>query len=177
MENQQVNIKQIYLFGEIDGNVSRECIETLLDIDFVKENIKILKLYISSEGGFLFDCFAIIDCVLDLKTKYNLKIETYGLGQISSAGLFLFLLGDTRILYKNCKVYVHEHITTEENGKTYGERLKEDKTQEKDIYEMYFQYSMNQLNLNKQQVKKFLALNKWMTKKEIEKFNIVKNNV
>lgn len=168
------NNKCITIFGEINYDIAETILNDLIEEEW-DDNQNNLDIYIYSEGGFLSACFAIVDIINMFKIKHNIKITTYGVGEIASAGFFLFLLGDNRILYPSCRVFVHEHITIDAESKTYSEKLKEDRTIEKEIYEMYVAYTMTQLSCTKQKAKKLLAKNKWLNKKEIKQFNILGN--
>lgn len=166
-------IKVLFVIGEIDEGTSGTIIPELLETDFEKNNIKELHFYICSEGGYLTHCFAIIDLILAIKKQFNLKIVTYGLGEIASGGFFLFLLGDKRILFPTCRVYVHEHITFGDESQTYSERLKADKTIEKELYKIYSNYTATQLGISKVKAKRLLAKKKYLTAKEIKDYSIL----
>jgi len=165
--------KNIFIIGEVNENTTSEIVRELIDINWDEEEIKELNIYVSSQGGFLSDCFAIMDLVLSLKKEHNLKIKTYGLGEVASAGFFLFLLGDNRVLYPRCRVYVHSHITMGEE-KTYVERIKADKNEEKELYNNYVIYMSEQLGISTTKAKNLLKKNKWLSKKEIRDYNINK---
>ena len=167
------NIKSICIFGEIGEDTTATVIPELLETDFEKENITELHIYICSEGGLLSYCFALLDFIQVLKAQFNLTIYTYGLGEIGSGGFFLFLLGDKRILFSNCRVFVHEHITINPEAKTYSDRLKETKTTEKELYETYLNYTIKQLNITKKEAKRLLAKNKFLNKKDIKVYKIL----
>ena len=175
-ETDCINIQNLFIFGEIETTTASEVISQITETDFEQENIKELHIYICSEGGFLSYCFAIIDMIRKIKKEHNITIYTYGLGEISSAGFFLFLLGDVRQLLPNCRIFVHEHITVDPEPQTYSDRLKADRTTEKLLYKSYFDYTKNQLGISDKKVKKLLAKNAWLTKKDIEKYNIVGDN-
>ena len=167
--------KNIYIIGEVNENTTSEIVREIIDINWDEENIKELNIYISSMGGFLSDCFAIIDLILQIKKDHELIVNTYGLGEVASAGFFLFLLGDARVLYPNCRVYVHSHITIGDE-KTYIDRIKADKTEEKELYNNYVAYMAQQLNVSTTKAKNLLKKNKWLTKKEIRDYNINKES-
>lgn len=165
--------KAICIFGEINDSTSGSVIPELLETEFEEENIKELHIYICSEGGELSHCFAIIDFIQLLKKRFNFTIYTYGLGEIASGGFFLFLLGDKRITFPNCRVFVHEHVIMNDESKTYSERIKNDKTIEKTLYETYLNYTLDRLKITKTKAKKLLQLNKWLSKNDIKKYNLI----
>lgn len=163
--------KVLYIVGEINESTTSDVLRELIETSWEKENITILEIYIVSEGGFLRDCFAVIDLVTRIKKDHKLTINTFGLGEIASAGFFLFLLGDNRYLFPSCRVFVHEHITINDE-KTYGERLRADRTEEKEVYNNYLSFTAQRLNITMLKARKLLQKNKWLTKKEINSFKI-----
>lgn len=169
--------KNIFIIGEVNENISNEIIQEIINDNWDKEILKTINIYINSPGGFLSDCFAIIDLVMEIKKKYNLEINTFGLGEVTSAGFFLFLLGDNRILYPSCRVYVHSHLTLNSADKTYDERIKADKTEEKEIYDNYISYVSERLEITQTKAKNLLKKNKWLNKKEIKEYNITKVSI
>jgi ATP-dependent protease ClpP protease subunit len=162
--------KIIYIIGEIDQEVANSTITSLLDTNW--EKVKEIHLYITSQGGYLYDCFAIIDLLLHIKNKYNIKIYTYGLGEVASAGFFIFVAGDERIIFPSCRVFVHTHITINNAPETYQDRIKADKNEEKEIYDNYVKYTAKRLSLSIAKSKNLLKKSKWLSKKEIKDYNI-----
>lgn len=162
--------KTIYIIGEINESVAQETISILLNANW--KEIKSLNLYITSPGGYLTDCFAITDLLLFIKEKYKVTINTFGLGEIASAGFFIFIAGDNRRLFPSCRVFVHTHITINSETETYDQRLKADKHEEKEVYDNYTKYTAEQLKLSITEVKKLLKKQKWLSRCEIEKFKI-----
>ncbi len=171
-----MSIKSIYVFGEISESTSSCIIPDLAETDFKTDKIKQLHIYICSEGGYLSHSFAIIDFITKLKKKYKFTIHTHAMGEIASGAFFLFLLGDKKILYPSCRIYVHEHSTINEEPKTYSIRIKEDKTSEKLLYEMYLKYTSTQLNLSRRKAKLLLKRNAWLSSGDIKRFNILGEN-
>lgn len=166
--------KNLYVIGSIDESTIQETLKTLLendpDDDLTGENE--LTIYINSEGGYLFDCFAFIDLITLFKHQFNYKVNTIGLGEVASAGFFIFLLGDQRILTQNAKIFVHEHIVINETPAPYTEKLKE-QHMEKDWNSMYTKYTAERLNIPISKARKLLKSNKWLTQKEVESYGIV----
>lgn len=167
-------VKILYIFGEINEAISQEVTQELIETDWRGEEIQELQLYICSEGGYLRDCFAVIDLVQAIKDRFQIKVYTYGLGEVASAGFFIFLLGEKRVLFPSCRVFVHEHITLG-SEQTYGERIKADKTEEKEVYDKYVKYTSERLELGIKKAKNLLKKNKWLTDKEIKLYNINKD--
>jgi len=169
--NEDSKTYQIFIIGEVNAEMSKEIIRTLFEIDWKQDNVTNLNVYISSEGGFLSDCFAMIDAFQFIKDTFNVHISTFGLGECASAGFFLFLLGDTRILFPNCVVFVHEHLTVSSES-TYSDIKRENK-HSKTLYEMYVKYTSIRLGLSTTKIKNLLKRNRYLTCAELSKFNII----
>lgn len=163
--------KNIYIFDDITNDTALDIISGLNSIDFTTENINALKININTNGGSLMDCFAIIDCVEKIKYQYNLFIITEGWGSVVSAGFFLFLLGDERILNKSALIYVHEHITTQPVDVTYSKKVQEDRI-EKHLNDMYCDWVGTRLGIQKQKARELLKLDKWLDGETIAEFGI-----
>lgn len=166
-----VKTKQIYIIGEINEEISRGVLRVIFETDWEKEGITNLSIYISSEGGYLKDCFAMIDAINFVREMFNIKVTTFGLGEVASSGFFLFLAGDVRVLFPNCKVFVHEHIAPM-GEQTYGERKRDDKDQ-KVLYDMYIQYCANRMNITPTKTKNLLKKTRFLTAKELVNYNVV----
>ena len=166
-----IKTKQLFIIGEINENVSRDIIRELFETDWQKENINNLSIYIASEGGYLKDCFAMIDAIQFIRDTFGVHISTFGLGECASAGFFLFLIGDLRVLFPSCKIFVHEHITMT-SEKTYSDTKKEGKDA-KALYEMYVEFTAGRLGISPTRVKNLLKKNRYLTSTELAKFNII----
>lgn len=166
--------KVLYIVGEVNESTTSEVTRELLETDWADDNIRELHIYICSEGGYLRDCFAIIDLIEQIKDQFKVIIRTYGLGEVASAGFFIFLLGDERHLFPSCRVFVHEHITVG-TEQTYGERIKADKTEEKEVYDNYVKYTSERLGISVTRTKNLLKKNKWLTKREVNNYGINKD--
>lgn len=164
-------IKSLYLVGEINEQIARDSIKSLFETNWDGENIGQLNVYIDSEGGYLKDCFGIIDAIDFIRETHDVEVYTFGLGECASAGFFLFIVGDYRIIFPNCKIYVHEHIA-DSIGATYGER-KRDERDQKALYEMYVAYTAKQLGISPTRVKNLLKKNRYLTAKELLTYNII----
>jgi len=167
--------KQIFIIGEINEETNKAVVCDLLSTNWNDPDRKYqeLLIYISSSGGNLRDCFSIIDTVQLLKKAYKLKITTVVLGEASSAGFFLFLLGDRRIVLPNGRMFVHEHMTFSD-GQTYSE-LKKEQVDHDMIYDSYIKYTSERLGLNISKVKKLIGKNSWLTQEEMISWQIIKN--
>ncbi|MGN0106192.1 MAG: ClpP family protease, partial [Hominilimicola sp.] len=65
---------------------------------------KPIKIYISSNGGFVYDMWALIDIILTSKTP----VYTYCTGYAMSAGLQIFLAGHKRYCSKHATFVYHQ---------------------------------------------------------------------
>jgi len=170
----ELKTKQLYIIGEINEERSKDIIKALFETDWKGSGINNLSIYISSEGGYLIDCFAMIDAIQFIRDTFDVHVSTFGLGECTSAGFFLFLLGDLRVLFPNCKVFVHEHISM--LGESSYDDTKREIKDQKMVYDMYVEYSSKRLGISKTRVKTLLKKNRYLTQKELEKFNIITKN-
>jgi len=164
-------IKSIYVFGEVNESISREIIQELVEHNW--ETTTHMHIFICTEGGNLHDCFAIIDFIENIKVQFGIHICSFGLGEVVSAGFLLFLLGDTRVMFPNCRMFVHEHITINQETQTYGQRLKADKGEEKNVYQLYVNYITRRLGITMRKSKTLLRKCDWLSEKDIVSYNIV----
>ncbi len=171
IEDGDIKTKQLYIIGEINEEVSRDVIKALFETDWQKEKINNLSIYIASEGGYLKDCFAIIDAIQFIRDTFDVHVSTFGLGECASAGFFLFLIGDLRVLFPSCKIFVHEHITTTGES-SYSDTMKERKDA-KAVYEMYVNFTAKRLGISPTRVKNLLKKNRYLTPTELVKFNVI----
>lgn len=163
--------KFLTITGEIDHTTSKDFIDYTVSRDWEKGER--FDIYISSPGGDLSDCFAVIDLAEEIRKK-GVHIVTHGLGEVISAAFFIFLLGDERIVYPKCSIYVHEHITMGAEGQTFHERIKADKEEETMVYEQYVKYTAQRLGITNRRAKNFLRKSRWLSRKEITDYGIPK---
>lgn len=100
--------KGIYLFmDDVTPDSCKEAIEFIIKQNWERKKQKSLKFMISSDGGDLSSCFALIDIIKGSK----IPIHTVGLGVIASAGLLLFISGEKghRILTPNTSILSHQY--------------------------------------------------------------------
>lgn len=97
------------LFGEIETDVAAEVCAWILNACFEEERPKHLTLLINSEGGNLAAAFAIIECM----RSSPIPIHTVALGNICSAGLFIFMSGKKghRTITPTCSIMSHNYST------------------------------------------------------------------
>jgi ATP-dependent Clp protease protease subunit len=105
-----------FLSEEIDTKKVLEVIKWITYENFNYEKEKVLKLYINSEGGSLYDAFALIDVMRTSK----IPIHTYGIGNLMSAAFLIFISGAQggRNLGKNTSVLCHQ-FSMEQEGKSH----------------------------------------------------------
>lgn len=95
-----------FLFGEVDEESVGKVIQWILyeNLDVSKQ--KVLTLYINSEGGSLYDAFALID-VMRISAH---PIRTVGFGSIMSAAFLIFASGSKgeRYIAPNTGILCHQ---------------------------------------------------------------------
>lgn len=163
--------KNIYLLGEINDTMCDKIIVNLLEDTKIRE-VEIVNLFVSSGGGDLHGCFAMID-VFDFQRKVvGYKIKTFGLGQVCSGGFFMFLVGDERILFPKCRVFVHEHVVVDADEEPYTKKMK-NMAEDHVLNKIYTQYVADRLGIVYKDANRLLKKDKWLSDKEVTEFNIV----
>lgn len=172
LESNQNKAKALFIIGEVDDKMCSEVLQTIFETDWKTDGYTELTIYISSEGGSLPACFAMIDAINFVRETFGVHITTFGLGEAASAGFFLLITGDNRAIFPNCMVFVHEHLTIDGSASSYSERKKEDKDQDK-IYSMYIKYCSERLGISKTKVKGLLKKNRYLKPSELINYNII----
>lgn len=95
-----------FLTGEIDQFNIDECIQWIIYENLDKKHDKILTLYINSQGGDLYQAFALID----IMNTSKLEIRTIGIGNIMSAAFLIFASGTKgqRYIAPNTGIMCHQ---------------------------------------------------------------------
>lgn len=96
-----------HIFGEIDEVVAENAVKFIFAHNLNKQfKLKHLTFVINSHGGSLTDAFAIIDVM----RHSSIPVHTLGIGQISSAGLMIFMAGchKNRVLTPNTTIMSHQ---------------------------------------------------------------------
>lgn len=95
------------LMGSISSDTCKPAIEWILKNELTDDPWAELKLFINSPGGSLSDAFALIDVMRGATAK----ISTVGIGEISSAGLLIFMSGTKgrRLLTPNTAILSHQY--------------------------------------------------------------------
>jgi len=96
-----------HIFGEIDEAIAEDAVKFIFAHNLNKKfKLKNLTLVVNSQGGSLTDAFAIIDVM----RHSSIPVHTLGIGQISSAGLMIFMAGTKpyRTLTPNTTIMSHQ---------------------------------------------------------------------
>ena len=94
------------LMRDVDSESCQEAISWILSNNYSDNPPQILNLLICTPGGNLSTAFALVD----IMRGSHIPIRTIGLGEISSAGLLIFMSGERgeRILTPNTSVMSHQ---------------------------------------------------------------------
>ena len=94
----------IELTGTVDQHEYRSFTQS---IQYMKANgMKVMHLHLFTPGGYVVAMMAILDILQDAKNS-GIEIITYANGVCMSAGVPIFLMGDTRIIRPNAQLMVH----------------------------------------------------------------------
>ena len=101
-----------FLTGDIEEENIERCIKWITYENLGNKADKVLTLYINSQGGDLYQAFALIDIMQT--SKYT--IRTIGLGSIMSAAFLIFASGDKgeRYIGKNTGIMCHQFSDSQE---------------------------------------------------------------
>ncbi len=93
------------IYDDIDCEVAKQVTQFIIEQQFGDPESRpdVLNVLINSQGGSVTDAFAIIDVM----ASSHIPIRTIGLGQIASAALMIFLVGNERILTPNTSILSH----------------------------------------------------------------------
>ncbi len=95
-----------FLVGEITEDNITKTIQWLVYENIKETDNKVLTLYINSQGGSLYDAFALID-IMNNSAK---PIRTIGVGSIMSSAFLIFACGTKghRVISENCGIMCHQ---------------------------------------------------------------------
>ena len=131
--------RNILISNEIDAGCAKAVINMIMDInydddikeeevrDWVREPIYV---YINSNGGNAYDALAIYDVIQHSKTP----VYTVALGWCMSAGLWIFMAGNTRLVGEHATLMFHD-VTSWATGKT--EQVKQELKEAQRLARMY----------------------------------------
>jgi ATP-dependent Clp protease protease subunit len=95
-----------FLYGEIEETNVNELIKWIVYENLTYKDPKTLTLYINSQGGDLYQAFALIDMI---KTSHH-KVRTVGVGSVMSSAFLIFASGTAgeRYTTKNTSFMSHQ---------------------------------------------------------------------
>jgi len=115
-DNSDIDIRLLehkihYFSGEVNNETITEAVKWLLYWDTFPKTT--LTLYVNSEGGEVYEAFALIE--LMKKSKHTIK--TIGIGSIMSCGFMIFISGTKgyRYIGKNTGIMYHQHTDSYSN--------------------------------------------------------------
>ena len=103
-----------FINGDIESENMKRTIQWLLYHNLTSQADDVLTIYINSNGGDLYESFALID----MMCASTCKIRTVGIGQIASAAFMIFCSGTKgyRVVGKNTSIMCHQY-SSEYGGK------------------------------------------------------------
>lgn len=102
-------MRNIYLTGEINRELSNRVIRELLYYDSL--NQEVITIYISSNGGEVDAGLSIIDIIYSLKSKVNMVV----LDKAHSMAAIILSVGAKRYCYRNSIIMIHNVIGNSSN--------------------------------------------------------------
>lgn len=141
-----------WINGDIDSLSSGYIVKLLLEKHYQKENHPDhIKMIINSQGGDVYDCFAIIDTM----NMINIPVWTYALGQVMSCGLLIFMNGQpgNRFILKNASVMSHQW-----SGEMFGKEheIRASEKQNKIVSDRFMNHYVKCTGLSKKDIKEKL---------------------
>mgnify|MGYP000205656661 FL=1 len=137
------------MFGGVDDDVAQNAISWILEANYADEPPEDLTMLINSEGGSLSAAFAIID----MMRGSSIPIRTIGLGQISSAGLLIFMSGEKgqRVLTENTSIMSHQYFwgAMGKNHELIAVRKEQDLTQKRLLKHINLCTGLSEKRINK----------------------------
>lgn len=111
IESKLLNSHVHFLTGDIDEDNIRKAIQWLVYENLSNEQ-KTLTLYINTQGGDLYQAFALID----LMNVSKHTIRTVGIGNVMSAGFLIFVSGTPgyRLIAPNTGIMCHQYSDSPE---------------------------------------------------------------
>lgn len=160
-----------FLFNkEVDSDSCGDALRFILERNLMKKDRpKFIKMIINSPGGDLNAAFALIDTM----KGSSIPIYTYGLGQIASCGLSIFMSGEKgkRFITRNTAILSHQ-FTWGSYGKEHElmATVKEYEHTHARIIEHYKKCT----GLSEKNIKKFLlpAEDVWLNAKEAVRYGV-----
>ncbi|MFT5231327.1 ClpP family protease [Patiriisocius sp. Uisw_047] len=104
IENQQLENRTVFLWGQVDDRSARHVVDRLMYLDSI--NNEEIKLYINSPGGYVTSGFSMYDTIKSIKSP----VSTICTGLAASMGSILLSVGEKgrRFIQPNAKVMIHQ---------------------------------------------------------------------
>ncbi|MCS7316840.1 MAG: ATP-dependent Clp protease proteolytic subunit [Candidatus Dojkabacteria bacterium] len=161
---------KFFLFGEINEEITKNCLSWLYYSKINEKTIKNLEIIIKSEGGDPMNAFTICDTI-DL---LNMEIRTTGVGTVCSSALLIFIAGKKgeRKISKNCQILSHQYSWGME-GKSH--ELNSIKKELLLMDERFVNHYKKHTNLDEKTIRKKLLCpsDVWLRPEEAKKLNLV----
>jgi ATP-dependent Clp protease, protease subunit len=157
----------VYFSGEVYQESMEILVAKLLKLDLDKNYEQPILLYINSPGGDLAAVMGVIEVISNMR----LPVDTYGIGEICSAGLLLFLAGEHRYITPTTDVLSHQYAWGK-GGKHH--ELKASRKAEDILMRKLVKYYRERTGLKESVIKKKLlpASDVWLSAEEAYKYNI-----
>lgn len=104
IEQQQLDSRTIFLWGQVDDKSARHVVDRLLYLDSVSHEE--IKLYINSPGGYVTSGFSMYDTIKQIKSP----VSTICTGLAASMGSILLSVGakGRRFIQPHARVMIHQ---------------------------------------------------------------------
>lgn len=104
IENQQLEDRTIFLWGQVDDRSARHVVDRLMYLDSLNHNE--IKFYINSPGGYVTSGFSMFDTIKNIKSP----VSTICTGLAASMGSLLLSVGEKgrRFIQPNARVMIHQ---------------------------------------------------------------------
>ena len=159
-----------YMFsGEVNNESVSDVIKFIIARNLMVQRPKAIKLIINSFGGDVSAAFSLIDVMQGSKVP----VYTYGLGEILSSGLSIFMAGEAghRYITKNTAILSHQY-TWGSFGKQH--ELMASVKEFTNVHCRILNHYKKCTGLSEKDIKKYLlpAEDVWLTSKEAVKYGI-----
>ncbi|MFT7072934.1 ClpP family protease [Patiriisocius sp. Uisw_017] len=104
IEQQQLDDRTIFLWGQVDDKSARHVVDRLMYLDSL--NHEEIKLYINSPGGYVTSGFSMYDTIKSIKSP----VSTICTGLAASMGSILLSVGEKgrRFIQPHARVMIHQ---------------------------------------------------------------------
>lgn len=144
----------VHLNGPVVAETINPIVEFILRTnlsDGEEGSLKVINLFIDSEGGDVQSAMKLIDSI----RMSEIPIRTIGWGKVESAGLMIFMAGRERLISKNCSILSHNAVFS---AQSYAVRVNDFSHQEgfKLIYEKIMRVYKECTGRDERYIKKYL---------------------